>query len=102
MVKYGVLFEVRTEFLKIIYTRFGFKGLNLNSINQLIFVMVKYGVLFEVRTEFLNIVWNSSGLKELHETFSMLLHPATFNSGIAVHPILIQINVIHITICYRN
>jgi hypothetical protein len=26
----------------------------LNSINQLIFVMVKYGVLFEVRTEFLN------------------------------------------------
>jgi hypothetical protein len=29
-------------------------GLNLNSVNQLIFVMVKYGVLFEVRTEFLN------------------------------------------------
>jgi hypothetical protein len=28
--------------------------LNLNSINQLIFVMVKCGVLFEVRTEFLN------------------------------------------------
>jgi hypothetical protein len=28
--------------------------LNLNSVNQLIFVMVKYGVLFEVRTEFLN------------------------------------------------
>jgi hypothetical protein len=61
MVKYGVLFEVRTEFLNIIYTSFGFKGLNrgfisLNSLNQLIFVMVKYGVLFEVRTEFLNIV----------------------------------------------
>jgi hypothetical protein len=32
----------------------GFKWLNLNSINQLIFVMVKCGVLFEVRTEFLN------------------------------------------------
>jgi hypothetical protein len=28
--------------------------LNLNSVNQLIFVMVKRGVLFEVRTEFLN------------------------------------------------
>jgi hypothetical protein len=29
-------------------------SLNLNSVNQLIFVMVKCGVLFEVRTEFLN------------------------------------------------
>jgi hypothetical protein len=28
--------------------------LNLNSVNQLIFVMVKCGVLFEVRTGFLN------------------------------------------------
>jgi hypothetical protein len=27
--------------------------LNLNSVNQLIFVMVKCGVLFEVRTKFL-------------------------------------------------
>jgi predicted Holliday junction resolvase-like endonuclease len=56
MVKCGVLFEVRTEFLNNIYTSFVFKGLNLNSVNQLIFVMVKCGVLFEVRTEFLNIV----------------------------------------------
>jgi hypothetical protein len=54
MVKCGVLFEVRTGFLNIIYTSFGFKELNLNSINQLIFLMVKYGVLFEVRTGFLN------------------------------------------------
>jgi hypothetical protein len=59
IVKCGVLFEVRTEFLNIIYTSFGFKGLNrafisLNSVNQLIFVMVKCGVLFEVRTGFLN------------------------------------------------
>jgi hypothetical protein len=54
MVKYGVLFDVRTKFLNNIYTSFGFKGLNLNSVNQLVFVMVKYGVLFEVRTEFLN------------------------------------------------
>jgi len=54
MVKCGVLFEVRTEFLNVIQTSFGFKGLNLNSVNQLIFVMVKCGVLFEVRTEFLN------------------------------------------------
>jgi hypothetical protein len=55
MVKCGVLFEVRTEFLNIIYASFGFKGLNrglisLNSVNQLIFVMVKCCVLFEVRT----------------------------------------------------
>jgi hypothetical protein len=31
-----------------------FALLNLNSVNQLIFIMVKCGVLFEVRTEFLN------------------------------------------------
>jgi hypothetical protein len=29
MVKYGVFFAVRTEFLNSIYTRFRFKGLNL-------------------------------------------------------------------------
>jgi hypothetical protein len=29
MVKCGVLFKVRTEFLNIIYTGFGFKGLTL-------------------------------------------------------------------------
>jgi hypothetical protein len=28
--------------------------MDLNSVNQLIFVMVMCGVLFEVRTEFLN------------------------------------------------
>jgi hypothetical protein len=54
MVKCGVFFEVRTEFLNNIYTSFDFKGLNLNTVNQLIFVMVKCGVLFEVQTEFLN------------------------------------------------
>jgi uncharacterized protein (UPF0297 family) len=52
MMKCGVLFEVRTEFLNDIWTSFVFKG--LNSINQLIVVMVKCDVLFEVRTEFLN------------------------------------------------
>jgi hypothetical protein len=31
MVKYGVLFEVRTESLNIIQTSFGFKGLNIYS-----------------------------------------------------------------------
>jgi hypothetical protein len=36
-------FEARYTYIK-----------NLNSVNQLIFVMVKCGVLFEVRTEFLN------------------------------------------------
>jgi hypothetical protein len=57
MVKCGVLFEVRTEFLNVIYTSFGFKGvIYLNSINQLIFVMVKCCVLFEVRAGFLNII----------------------------------------------
>jgi hypothetical protein len=30
--------------------------LNLNNVNQLIFVMVKCGVLFEVRTGFLNLI----------------------------------------------
>jgi hypothetical protein len=54
MEKCSVLFEVRTEFLNNILTNFVFKGLNLNSIKQLIFVMVKCSVLFEVRTEFLN------------------------------------------------
>jgi hypothetical protein len=54
MVKCGVLFEVRTEFFNNIWTSFVFKVLNLNNINQLIFVMVKCGVPFEVRTEFLN------------------------------------------------
>jgi hypothetical protein len=54
MVKCGVLFEVRTEVLNIIQTSFCFKGLNLNSVNHLIYVMVKCGVLFEVRTGFLN------------------------------------------------
>jgi hypothetical protein len=61
MVKCCVLFEVRTALLIIIWTSFGFKGLNrgfisLNNINQLIIVMVKCGVLFEVRAEFLNII----------------------------------------------
>jgi hypothetical protein len=54
MVRCGVLFETRTEFLNNIYTNFVFKRLNLNRVNQLIFVMLKCGVLFEVRTEFLN------------------------------------------------
>jgi hypothetical protein len=44
---------------------FVFKGLNLNSVNRLIFVMVKYGVLFEVRTEFLNSMYKSCGIKGL-------------------------------------
>jgi hypothetical protein len=61
MVTCCVLFEVRTEFLNIIYTSFGFKGLNrgfisLNSVKQLIFLMVTCCVIFEVRTEFLNII----------------------------------------------
>jgi hypothetical protein len=61
MVKYGVLFEVRTGFLNTVYKddlRFqkvnGQIFLQKNSVNQLIFVMVKCGVLFEVRTECLN------------------------------------------------
>jgi hypothetical protein len=54
MVKCCVLFEVRTEFLNIILTSFGFKG--LNNINQSIFEMVKCGVLFEVLTWFLNVI----------------------------------------------
>jgi len=41
------------------------KGLNLNGINQLIFVMVKCCFLFEVRTEFLNIIETNFGFKGL-------------------------------------
>jgi hypothetical protein len=56
MVKCGVLFEVRTEFLNIVWTSFVFKGFIkdyfLKQRYQLIFVMVKCGVLFEVRTSF--------------------------------------------------
>jgi hypothetical protein len=65
MVKCGVLFEVRTELLCIIQMSFGFKGLTLNSVNQLILVMVKCGVLFEVRTKSLNIIQMSFGFKGL-------------------------------------
>jgi hypothetical protein len=56
MVTACVLFEVRIEFLNNIQTSFDFKGLNLNSVNQLIFIMVKCGALFEVRAELLNII----------------------------------------------
>jgi hypothetical protein len=59
MVKCGVLFEVRTEFLNNIQTSFVFKGLNLNSVKQLIFVIVQCGVLFEARTGFLNNIYIS-------------------------------------------
>jgi hypothetical protein len=34
MVKCGVLFKVRTEFLNIIYTGFGFKGLISRSVQR--------------------------------------------------------------------
>jgi hypothetical protein len=34
MVKCGVLFEVRTEFLNITYTRFGFEGLILHFVKK--------------------------------------------------------------------
>jgi hypothetical protein len=53
---------------------FGFKGLNLNSFNQLIFVMVKYGVLFEVRTGFLNIIYTSFGFKGLNGDYFLNQH----------------------------
>jgi hypothetical protein len=72
MVKCGVLFEVRTKFLNKILTSFGFKGLNLNSVNQLIFVMVKCGV--QVRTEFLNNIQKSFVFKELNlNSFNQLI-----------------------------
>jgi hypothetical protein len=47
--------------------------LNLNSVNQLIFVMVKCGVLFKVRTEFLNTMKTSFGIKGLK------IFPASFS-----------------------
>jgi hypothetical protein len=39
--------------------------LNLNSVNQLIFVMVKCGVLFEVRTGFLNNILDKLRLQRV-------------------------------------
>jgi hypothetical protein len=54
------LWETSVNFLQTSQSVRGHLGhharnvLNLNSVNQLIFVMVKYGVLFEVRTGFLN------------------------------------------------
>jgi hypothetical protein len=40
-----------------VFCIYGFRmNLDLNSINQVIFVMLKCGVLFEVRTEFLNSI----------------------------------------------
>jgi hypothetical protein len=75
MVKCGVLFEVRIESLNVIYTGFGFKGLNLNSVNQLILVMVKCGVLFEIRTEFFSTMqiaqWNPAQLLSLLHFLSL-------------------------------
>jgi hypothetical protein len=71
MMKCGVLFEVRTEFLNSIETSFGLKGLNLNSVNQLIFVMVKCSVLFDVRTEFLNSIETSFGFKVLTKALTL-------------------------------
>jgi hypothetical protein len=80
VVKYSVLFEVRTEFLNIIQTNFKNDALSLSlslslplslslsrgsgftvlySVNHLIFVMVKCGVLFEVRTGFLNVIYTN-------------------------------------------
>jgi hypothetical protein len=54
----GVAWEPSNKIMLFLFLGFSldfdFKGLNLNSVNQLIFVMVKCGVLFEVRTEFLN------------------------------------------------
>jgi hypothetical protein len=47
-------------------------SLNLNSVNQLIFVMVKCGVLFEVRTE----LWNKI-LPSLSQAFTTH-HPNVF------------------------
>jgi hypothetical protein len=46
MVKCGVLFEVRAEFLNITYTNFGFKGLSLVGLVSVGLLLVYY---FKVR-----------------------------------------------------
>jgi hypothetical protein len=46
--------QAKNRSIKTVITDFSLNPLNLNSVNQLIFVMVKCGVLFEVRTGFLN------------------------------------------------
>jgi hypothetical protein len=57
----GIVLYLKAELMYQTLSLCGYKNygtinidLNLNSVNQLIFVMVKCGVLFEVRTEFLN------------------------------------------------
>jgi hypothetical protein len=82
MVTGGVLFEIRTEFLNNIYTSFVFKGLNLNSVNQLIFV-IKCGVLFEVRTEFLNNIYTSFVFKGLNLPGNLLTKLCSFSSSLS-------------------
>jgi hypothetical protein len=53
---YFYSYTILSDSLSLSLSLFGFKGLNLNNINQLIFVMVKCGVFFEVQAEFLNII----------------------------------------------
>jgi hypothetical protein len=52
--RFSLLFAFYT--LDVMINNIFITCLNLNSVNQLIFVMVKCGVLFEVRAEFLNII----------------------------------------------
>jgi hypothetical protein len=59
----GIVIYFKAELMYQTLSVYGYKNygtinidLNLNSVNQLIFVMVKCGVLFEVRTEFLNSI----------------------------------------------
>jgi hypothetical protein len=53
MPKLALITKQHTVFEMIIFN-LAITNLNLNSVNQLIFVTVKCGVLFEVRTGFLN------------------------------------------------
>jgi hypothetical protein len=47
MVKCGVLFEVRTEFLNIIYTSFGFKMLTHRIAIPLLDLFVKFSIIVD-------------------------------------------------------
>jgi hypothetical protein len=78
MVKCGVLFEVRTEFLDVIWTGFVFKGLNrgfisLNSVNQLVLRVFENRVLrrtFGPKRDEVTGEWRKLHNEELHNLYS--------------------------------
>jgi hypothetical protein len=64
MVKCGIFFAVRTEFLNIIYTRFGFKGLMRTR-----FIRHQCTLLYYYNTQLPNSFKSSINTKNLTRTY---------------------------------